>query len=126
MPTLPARPSREHLRKQAKRVAREQSVGLATAQHAVAKDYGFPNWAELIRHVASVRGESTASPSLLFAAVRAGDVATARRLLAEGANPRVDDGRETPLHVAARLGPCAGVEALLEAGAVLERRDAGG
>src|ERR1700676_1173615 len=98
MPSLPARPSREHLRKQAKRVARERAVGLAGAQHAVAVDYGFSNWAELMRHVASVRGEAAAAPSPLFAAVRAGDVDTVRRLLAEGANPRLDDGRETPLH----------------------------
>ncbi len=117
MPTLPARPSREHLRKHAKRLAREQSVSLAAAQHAMAKDYGFHSWAELMQHVASVRGEITASPSPLFAAVRARDVDTVRRLLAEGANPRHDDGRETPLHVAARLGPCAMVETLLEGGA---------
>ncbi|HWT05081.1 MAG TPA: ankyrin repeat domain-containing protein [Xanthomonadales bacterium] len=117
MPSLPERPSREHLRKQAKRVARERSVGLAAAQHTIAGDYGFPNWSELMRHVASVRRESAAPPSPLFAAVRAGDLDAVRRLLAEGANPRLDDGRETPLHAAARRGPAALVEALIEGGA---------
>ncbi|HEY6237028.1 MAG TPA: ankyrin repeat domain-containing protein [Candidatus Elarobacter sp.] len=118
MASLPARPSREHLRKQAKRHARERSVGLAAAQHAVANDYGFPNWAELMRHVASVRDENAAPPSPLFAAVRAGDVDAVRALLADGANPRLGDGRESPLHAAARRGPLALVEALIEGGAL--------
>ena len=118
MPSLPARPSREHLRKQAKRIARERSVGLAAAQHAVAGDYGFPNWAELMRHVANVRGETAPLPPPLFAAVRAGDADAVRRLLAAGANPRQDDGRETPLHAAARRGPLELVEALIEGGAL--------
>jgi hypothetical protein len=117
MPSLPARPSREHLRKQAKRLARERSAGLAAAQHLVAADYGFANWADLMRHVAAVRGEDAAPPSPLFAAVRAGDVDVVRALLAGGANPRLGDGRETPLHVAARRGPLALVEALIEGGA---------
>jgi ankyrin repeat protein len=114
MPSLPARPSREHLRKEAKRLARERSAPLAAAQRSLANEYGFRNWAELMRHVESVRGER---PTPLFAAVRAGDVDEVRRLLAGGANPRLDDGRETPLHAAARTGPLALVEALIEGGA---------
>ncbi len=115
MPNLPARPSREHLRKAAKRLARHRSLRLAAAQRALASDYGFPAWADLMRYVDAVRGE-TASP--LFAAVRAGDVGAVRALLANGANPRLGDGRETPLHLAARHGPAALVEALLEGGAL--------
>ena len=117
MPSLPSRPSREHLRKEAKSLARQRSVGLAAAQRALAKGYGFPTWAELMRQVASVRGEQPIPPSPLFAAVRSGDVEAVRRLLREGANPRHDDGRETPLHAAARRGPLAVVEALIEGGA---------
>ncbi len=118
MPSLPPRPSREHLRKQAKSLARERATGLAAAQHALAKEYGFPTWATLMRHVANVRGEDAAPRSPLFAAVRAGDVDAVRELLAAGANPRIDDGRETPLHAAARRGPLALVEALIEGGAL--------
>ncbi|MBV8749983.1 MAG: ankyrin repeat domain-containing protein, partial [Candidatus Eremiobacteraeota bacterium] len=66
----------------------------------------------------------TAPP--LFAPVRAGDVDAVRTLLANGANPRLDDGRETPLHVAARRGPAALVEALLEGGALEWQTDRDG
>ncbi len=116
MPALPARPSREHLRKEAKRLARDRSLKLADAQRLLAHDYGFRTWALLMGHAASVRGEDSA-PSPLFAAVRAGDVGAVRRLLADGVNPRVGDGRETPLHTAARRGPLALVEALIVGGA---------
>jgi hypothetical protein len=125
MPVLPARPSREHLRKQAKRLARERSLRLADAQRVLAHEYGFHTWAELVRHVSNVRGEERAV-SPLFAAVRAGDVDAVRRLLAEGANPRLSDGRETPLHAAARRGPFALVEALLLEGALEWQPDAAG
>jgi len=125
MPALPARPSREHLRKQAKRLARDRSVQLADAQRLLASDYGFRTWSELMDHVASVRGEHTAA-SPLFAAVRAGDVDAVRALLAGGANPRIGDGRETPLHAAARRGPLALVEALIEGGALEWQPDRAG
>ncbi|MEA2785210.1 MAG: hypothetical protein QOF71_1314 [Candidatus Eremiobacteraeota bacterium] len=64
--------------------------------------------------------------SELLAAVRAGDVDAVRRLLAGGANPRLDDGRETPLHAAARRGPLALVEALIEGGALEWQTDRDG
>ena len=47
MSELPARPSKEHLRKQAKRLARDKSLGLAEAQRKLAADYGANTWAEL-------------------------------------------------------------------------------
>jgi peptide-methionine (S)-S-oxide reductase len=62
----------------------------------------------------------------LFAPVRAGDVDAVRELLARGANPRLGDGRETPLHVAARRGPLAIVEALIEGGALEWQPDRAG
>ena len=125
MATLPARPSAEHLRKEARRVSRATSVRLAHAQRALANDYGFRTWAHLIQHVARVRGEeSSASP--LFTAVRAGDVEAVKRVLAAGANPRAGDGREAPLHAAARRGPLAVVEALIAGGALEWQTDAVG
>jgi peptide-methionine (S)-S-oxide reductase len=59
-------------------------------------------------------------------AARAGDVDAVRRLLAEGANPRLGDGRETPLHAAARRGPPALVETLIAGGALVWQTDAAG
>jgi len=51
MPDLPARPSLEHLRKQAKAYRREHSVGLARAQRDIAAGYGFDSWPRLVHHV---------------------------------------------------------------------------
>jgi hypothetical protein len=122
---LPSRPSKEHLRKQAKRVAREQSLGLAAAQRRLAADYGARGWAELMKRV------DAASLSPLSRAAQAGDLAAVRRLLRDGANPEGEDGdRGTPLWRAcasdapadARL---AIVDVLLEAGANPRRDDAG-
>ncbi len=125
MRSLPARPSREHLRKQAKRLARERSLELAAAQRALAGEYGFRTWAAMMRSVDDVRGDVPADKPL-FAAVRAGDVDAVRQLIAEGANPRLDDGRETPLHAAARRGPLELVEALIEGGAFTWQVDRAG
>jgi hypothetical protein len=77
---LPARPSLEHLRKQAKELLRAYRAGdgvavgrfraqiprladpvphdemiLADAQFALAREYGFENWAELVHHVAATQ-----------------------------------------------------------------------
>ena len=57
---LPERPSLEQLRKQAKEHldtlrAADPSVILATAQHALAREYGFESWPKLIHHVESMQ-----------------------------------------------------------------------
>jgi hypothetical protein len=51
MPTLPARPSLQHLRKQAKALRRERDIPLHRAQHELARSYGFASWPRLVRHV---------------------------------------------------------------------------
>src|SRR5262249_51795995 len=53
---LPARPSLEFLKKQAKDRLRElrqqdQDSKLADAQHAIAREYGFANWPSLSAHI---------------------------------------------------------------------------
>jgi predicted enzyme related to lactoylglutathione lyase len=46
---LPAKPSIENLKKQAKKLAKDQpTLSLQQAQHQLAKSYGFPNWDELL------------------------------------------------------------------------------
>jgi ATP-dependent Lon protease len=50
---LPQNPSEENLRKRAKRLARDEGLQLADAQHRLAAEYGYKNWADLMRAVAS-------------------------------------------------------------------------
>lgn len=85
---LPVRPSLEHLRKQAKRLARAAQLPLTEAQQRLAGDYGFAGWLELAAHVEAVRdhGEGwrrSASENLPKAA-NAGDLARVRAILEEG------------------------------------------
>lgn len=49
--SLPARPSLESLRKQAKKLARDASLSHRGAQLALAREYGFSGWQELIAEV---------------------------------------------------------------------------
>jgi ankyrin repeat protein len=130
---LPARPSKEHLRKQAKRLADRQSLGLAQAQRKIAAGYGFATWADLMHRVDSARGGETAVPrSPLAAAAHAGDLPAVRRLLLEGyAIEGARGDGNTPLWLAcARAAPAeariAIAEALLAAGAMVRNDGAGG
>ena len=71
---LPARPSKEHLHKQAKRLAKSEALRLADAQRRLARDYGHRDWAALMRAI-----EATAA-----ALARASEVAPgADEILAE-------------------------------------------
>jgi peptide-methionine (S)-S-oxide reductase len=130
---LPARPSKEHLRKQAKRLADRQSLGLAQAQRKIAAGYGFATWADLMHRVDSARGGETAVPlSPLAAAAHAGDLPAVQRLLREG--HAIEGARgdgNTPLWLAcASDAPAeariAIAEALLAAGAQIRNDGAGG
>ncbi len=118
MPALPARPSLEHLRKQAMAYRRRHDVPLARAQHEIATSYGFASWPRLVRHVRSLdlqgieRALALADPEAL------GTLLTDRPELA-----RAPIGDLPPLLVLLRdsdgapsdLRACAGL--LLEAGA---------
>ncbi len=50
---LPEHPSEENLRKQAKRLAKQEGLQLAAAQRRLAIEYGYRNWTELMRAVSS-------------------------------------------------------------------------
>jgi len=57
---LPARPSLEQLRKQAKEHletlrAADPSLTLSAAQHALAREYGFDSWPQLVHHVEAMQ-----------------------------------------------------------------------
>jgi hypothetical protein len=49
--SLPARPSLESLRKQAKKLARDRSISLRDAQLALAREYGYAGWQDLTAEV---------------------------------------------------------------------------
>jgi ankyrin repeat protein len=130
---LPDRPSKEHLRKQAKRLAKDRALKLADAQRELARGYGFATWADLMRRVEEIRGEPAPRVlSPLSEAARAGDVATVRRMLADGAavDGPGDEGGTPLYHVCISDAPDADrmavVEVLLAAGASTRRDDAGG
>ncbi|HYE44301.1 MAG TPA: ankyrin repeat domain-containing protein [Caulobacter sp.] len=120
---LPDRPSAEHLRKQAKRLAREAGLRLAEAQRRLAADYGFGAWAQLMRRVAQLQPARDEDAAPLWRAIvadrpAADRLAAARALLLAGADARSRGGGETALHAAARLGPVALVELLIAHGAI--------
>ena len=50
---LPNNPSEENLRKQSKQLAKDEGLQLAAAQRRLAIEYGYHNWADLMRAVAS-------------------------------------------------------------------------
>lgn len=124
---LPSKPSEEHLRKEAKRLARERHLRLAEAQRAVAIAYGEKNWAALMRLVKSIA--SAAAPavenaplSALCDAAKRGDVDEVKLLLARGEPASGKNGVPSPLwHACASEAPAAArlaiAQMLLEAGA---------
>jgi hypothetical protein len=68
---LPSRPSLDHLKKQAKALLRElrrsrPGTDLTDAQHALAKEYGFPSWPALKAHVDVAAAAPPPDPGRLF------------------------------------------------------------
>jgi hypothetical protein len=61
---LPARPSLESIRKQAKKLARDSTrpLPLRDAQLAIAREYGFAGWRDLIAEVLRRMGRASKSP----------------------------------------------------------------
>ncbi len=56
--SLPARPSLESLRKQAKKLARDRSVSLRDAQLVLAREYGYAGWQDLTAEVSKRLGNT--------------------------------------------------------------------
>src|ERR1700675_5108456 len=76
---LPANPSLQFLKKQAKRLLRLMPKSkLAQAQHTLALEYGLPSWPELRAHVEAL---SLSPGQALRAAVCKGDADAVHRLL---------------------------------------------
>jgi ankyrin repeat protein len=145
---LPARPDLEYLKKQAKLLLRESleanaaatdrfreakatysgaTPKLADAQHVIAREYGFDNWAKLKVHVGSLSEDPMEA---LTAAIQANDAALAREVLNRypALKPRLNDplpnhSFDTPPVVAAVYKNNRElIEVLLEAGADINAR----
>jgi uncharacterized protein len=144
---LPARPSLEQLRKQAKEllkayrtddraaVARFKShhprpgstkrVALADAQLVLAREYGFASWAKLKHRVESLQRPADFDEPLwgrdtwpFLAAVLRGDEPGVREMLARDPSlAHAEYAYLQPLHYAVRGGNIAMVQLLLDAGA---------
>src|SRR5262249_28815927 len=82
--SLPARPSLESLRKQAKRIARERSLSLREAQLALAREYGFAGWRALTAEVSRRAGGGLETAlAATHRAIHDNDIVALKRLLAE-------------------------------------------
>src|SRR6185503_1381764 len=55
--SLPARPSLESLRKQAKKLARDRALSLRDAQLVLAREYGYAGWQDLTAEVSKRLGK---------------------------------------------------------------------
>ncbi len=163
---LPERPSLEQLRKEAKDLLRDARGGdasalaritaterstpsarttLADAQLAIAREFGFPSWPKLVRHVEVVTGggfmlrplirpvelspgrrwtiaDGTDAPTddvfAMFVAAREGDIATVKLLVTRTPSlATVEYNYTPPIHFAVREGHRDVAEFLLNHGA---------
>lgn len=123
---LPVHPSAEHLRKQAKRLARAETIPLSEAQHRLAREYGAKHWAELLRIVETMRSRSRAEDFAALLAVHRDDAAALGRALDVEPGlvartwerlPYVDVPGGTLVHYACELGASACLRVLLDRGA---------
>lgn len=140
---LPANPSLEHLKKEAKALFRDLRKNdaratarfaflklkgapkLSDAQHVIAREYGFDNWSALRQHVESVVARTAEVERLALQAIRDDDAPGFRRLLEQYPilKTKINEpfaGFDSPLITRARSQ--AMLDVLLEAGADINAR----
>lgn len=108
---LPARPSLEHLKNEAKQRlkalrAQDRHAQLTEAQLALARDYGFASWRALKAHVDAI------TRNRVFTAARAGDVETVRRAFEDGFDPSFTDDDGRTIHQIGKAGGNVAIELL--------------
>ncbi len=125
---LPAKPSLEYLRKQAKQLQRTTSQGkLADAQHALAREYGFADWAKLKSYVITL---GLPPAEALTAAIRDQGAQRVRELLESHPELRAKINEPLPnygfgqhaLFAAVQRSDWATIDVLLDAGANIHKR----
>jgi len=125
---LPAKPSLEYLRKQAKQLQRTTSLGkLADAQLALAGEYGFADWAKLKSYVITL---GLPPAEALTAAIRDQAAQRVRELLESHPELRATINEPLPnygfgqhaLFAAVQRSDRATIDVLLDAGANIHKR----
>ncbi len=125
---LPAKPSLEYLRKQAKQLQRTTPQGkLADAQYAVAREYGFADWAKLKSYVITL---GLPPAEALTAAIRDQAAQRVRELLESHPELRAKINEPLPdygfgqhaLFAAVQRSDRATIDVLLNAGANIHKR----
>jgi ankyrin repeat protein len=125
---LPAKPSLEYLRKQAKQLQRTTSHGkLADAQHTLAREYGFADWAKLKSYVITL---GLPPAEALTAAIRDQGAQRVRELLESHPELRAKINEPLPnygfgqhaLFAAVQRSDRATIDVLLDAGADIHKR----
>jgi ankyrin repeat protein len=125
---LPAKPSLEYLRKQAKQLQRTTSHGtLADAQHTLAREYGFADWAKLKSYVITL---GLPPAEALTAAIRDQGAQRVRELLESHPELRAKINEPLPnygfgqhaLFAAVQRSDRATIDVLLDAGANIHKR----
>ena len=125
---LPAKPSLEYLRKQAKQLQRTTSHGkLADAQHTLAREYGFADWAKLKSYVITL---GLPPAEALTAAIRDQGAQRVRELLESHPELRAKINEPLPnygfgqhaLFAAVQRSDRATIDGLLDAGADIHKR----
>jgi ankyrin repeat protein len=114
--TLPARPSLEHLKNEAKqrlKSLRRQNpqARLAAVQLALAREYGFASWRQLKTHV-DRSDPAQLDRKRVFDAAHAGDVETVRRAFAAGFDPGTTDADGRTIHQIAKADRHEAIEIL--------------
>ena len=103
---LPAQPNLEHLKNEAKQRlkalrAADPAARLATAQLALARDYGFASWRQLKAHVDKANIDRPLRDKVFAAAAR-GDIDTVRSAIEAGFDPRLTDAHGRTVHQIAK------------------------
>ncbi len=128
---LPANPSQEYLRKEAKRLGKAEGLKLAAAQRGLAGQYGYKTWAAMMRAVGGAAPVKPVEVRPLVEAAGRADEAAVRALLAAGERADANEDTETPLMrvCASEAGDArkiAVARLLLEAGASPRETDKNG
>lgn len=125
---LPAKPSLESLRKQAKQLQRTMfPAKLAEAQHVLATEYGFANWAKLKSYVVTL---GLPAADALTISIRDSDAQRVRELLESHPELRTKIDEPLPnygfgvhaLFAAVQRSDRATIDVLLRAGANIRKR----